>query len=146
MTTNQAIQVGNDANTGGKGLHIGLWVAQGLLALLFLGAGLMKTTAPIEQLQAKMAWIGNDMGPLVRFIGISEVLGGLGLILPAATRIKPWLTPLAALGIATIMVLGAATHASLGEFPAIGVNVVLLGLALFVAWGRWKKAPIAARD
>lgn len=146
MTTNQAIQMGNEAKvSGGKGLHVGLWVAQGLLAFAFLAAGAMKTTAPIEQLQANMPWVSGEMGKLVRLIGVSEVLGGLGLILPAATRIKPWLTPLAGLGLATIMVLAAATHAARGEFPGIGVNVVLGGLAAFVAWGRFKKAPISPR-
>jgi putative oxidoreductase len=146
MTTNQAIQMGSNGNvSASKGLHIGLWVVQGLLAFAFIGAGLMKSTAPIEQLQANMPWMSGEMGKLVRFIGVSELLGGLGLILPTATRIKPILTPLAALGLATIMVLAAATHGSRGEFGAIGVNVVLGGLAAFVAWGRFKKAPVAPR-
>ena len=140
----------NHANTNvggskGKGLHVALWVVQGLLGAAFLAAGLMKATTPIEQLQANMPWVSGAMGQLVRFIGAAEILGGLGLILPAATRIKPSLTPLAALGLTTVMVLASITHVARGEFGAIGVNVVLGGLAAFVAWGRFKKAPISPR-
>jgi putative oxidoreductase len=82
---------------------------------------------------------------LVRFIGTSELLGALGLILPAAMRIKPVLTGFAALGLLTIMVLAALFHASRGEFGMLRVNSVLGALAAFVAWGRLKKAPIPAR-
>jgi hypothetical protein len=146
MSTTEAIHGSTDTGASkGKGMNAALWGAQGLLAALFLAAGLMKTTAPIEQLQANMPWVNGAMGPLVRFIGSTELLGALGLILPAATRIKPWLTPLAALGLATVMVLAAATHTARGEFPMIGINAVLGGLAAFVAWGRTRKAPIAPR-
>ena len=86
------------------------------------------------------------MGGAVRFIGVVEVLGALGLILPAATRIQPKLTPLAALGLFTVMVLAMITHITRGEFGAIGVNVVLGGLAAFIAWGRLSKAPVQPRS
>lgn len=131
--------------SGGTGLHKGLWVAQGLLAVVFLAAGSMKTLTPIAELQLKMAWIRDGMEPLVRFIGVTEVLGALGLILPTATRIKPWLTPLAAGGLALTMVLAMLTHLRLGEYPGIVVNVVLGSLAAFVAWGRSGKAKVSAR-
>ena len=68
--------------------------------------------------------------------------GAIGLILPAATKIKPTLTPLAALGLLTIMILAMAFHLSRGEAQALPINMVLGGLAAFVAWGRTKKAPI----
>lgn len=128
-----------------KALHLTLWVAQILLALAFTFAGAMKATQPIADLAQQMVWPGTVPAPLVRFIGVSELLGGLGMILPAATRIKPVLTVLAALGLTTIMVLAAIFHATRGELSAIPVNIVLGGLAAFVAWGRWQKAPIAAR-
>ena len=67
------------------------------------------------------------------------------VILPAATRIKPWLTPLAGAGLTVIMVLAAIFHATRGEWPMIGINATLGGLAAFIAWGRFKKAPIRAR-
>lgn len=123
-------------------LHIGLWVVQALLALAFFASGAMKVAMPIEELKANMPWIDGPLGGLVRFIGVSEVLGAVGLVLPTATRIKPFLTPLAALGLATVMVLAAGTHASRGELGALPVNAVLGGLALFVAWGRAKGAPV----
>lgn len=128
-----------------KGLHVGLWVAQVMLALAFVGAGLMKLTTPVEQLRAAMPWVNGAMGPLVRFIGAAEFAGALGLILPAATRIKPGLTPLAAAGLATVMALAALTHLSRGELGMVAPNLVLGGLAAFVAWGRARKAPIAPR-
>lgn len=132
-------------STPSRGLHVGLWVAQVLLAAAFLMAGGTKVSAPIEQLQAQMPWVSGAMGGAVRFIGLVELLGGVGLILPAATRILPKLTPLAAYGLLTVMVLGSITHLSRGEYPMILANLVLGGLAAFIAWGRSKKAPIASR-
>lgn len=128
-----------------KALHIGLWVVQVLLGLMFLFAGTMKATQPIAALTAAMKWPGAVPEALVRFIGVSELLGGLGMILPAATRIKPVLTPIAAAGLVTVMILAAFFHASRGEFAALPVNAVIGGLAAFVAWGRLKKAPIVPR-
>jgi putative oxidoreductase len=129
----------------GRGLHIALWIAQGLLALAFLGAGMMKLVTPIEELAKGMSFIAHSGPALVRFIGLSEAAGALGLILPAATRIKPGLTPLAALGLTVVMALVLVTHLVLGEYGGAGAPIVLGGLAAFVAWGRWKKAPIAPR-
>jgi uncharacterized membrane protein YphA (DoxX/SURF4 family) len=135
----------NAAAKPSKALHIGLWVVQVLLALMFTFAGTMKATQPIAALAAQMKWPGAVPEALVRFIGVSELLGGLGLILPAATRIKPILTPVAAIGLVTVMAMAAAFHVSRGELSALPVNAVIGGLAAFVAWGRMKKAPIAPR-
>ena len=132
--------------TGRNWWGIGLWVAQVLLALAFGAAGVMKLMTPLDQLGTMMNWVTVTPEWLVRFIGTVEILGALGMILPALTRVLPWLTPLAALGFAVIQVLAIGTHASLGETAAtLPVNIVLLALALFVAWGRWRKAPIAPR-
>jgi putative oxidoreductase len=128
-----------------KPLHIGLWVAQILLGLLFGAAGFAKTILPIEDLTQKMVWPGAVPPGLVRFIGISEFLGGLGLILPAATRIRPGLTPLAASGLIVIMVLAMIFHISRGELGALPTNVFFGAVAAFIAWGRLKKAPISPR-
>ncbi|MBL8920588.1 MAG: DoxX family protein [Myxococcaceae bacterium] len=128
-----------------KGLHLGAWAAQALLALAFLTAGAMKLAAPLDELAKNMAWIPHVPGWLVRFIGASEVLGALGLILPAATRIKPVLTPIAAALLVVVMVLGAATHVAIGEAERIVVNAVMGGLAAFVAWARFKPAAIAGK-
>jgi uncharacterized membrane protein YphA (DoxX/SURF4 family) len=128
-----------------KALHVGLWIAQVLLALAFAMAGSMKLTQPIATLAAKMVWPGTIPEGLVRFIGLSELLGAFGLVVPAAIRKKPILTPFAAIGLTTIMVLAACFHLSRGEAGMVPTNLVLGGLTAFVAWGRLKKAPIAPR-
>lgn len=127
-----------------QGLNIGLWAAQIVLGAMFTMAGAMKTFTPIDQLAETLPWVAELPG-LVRFIGVSELAGGLGLILPAALRIRPGLTPLAALGLLIIMILAAGFHAVQGEWMSLPVNVVLGGLAAFVLWGRTTKAPIHPR-
>ncbi len=124
-------------------MNLILWLVQVLLAAAFGMAGFMKSTQPVDVLvQNGVQWASQVPIAMVRFIGISELLGAIGLILPAATRIKPSLTPLAALGLLTIMILAMAFHLSRSEVQATPVNIVLGGLAAFVAWGRTKKAPI----
>ena len=125
-----------------KALHISLWVAQVILAAMFIMAGAMKSTQPIEQLGASMSWVNNFSAGMVRFIGISELLGGIGLLLPSLLRIKPVLTPLAALGLFTVMVFALVYHITKGEYESLGINVILGSIAFFIAWGRYKKAPI----
>ena len=129
-----------------KAINIALWIAQGLLAVMFIMAGIMKATQPIEALAESLPWVTSTPLGLVRFIGISELLGGLGLLIPSIFRFKPFFTVWAALGLALIMVLAAGFHASRGEFPNIGMNVVLIGIALFIVWGRNKKAPILPKS
>jgi putative oxidoreductase len=129
-----------------KGWNIGLWVAQAALAAMFLMAGFMKlTTAPAEMVTMGMLWAENTPVALIRFIGLAEVLGAIGLILPAATRIMPRLTKLAALGLAVIMVFAFGLHSVRGEFEVLPMNVILFALAVLVIWGRTNKAPIAPR-
>jgi putative oxidoreductase len=132
------------ASTSTK-LHRGLWVAQALLALVFLAAGVPKLTSPVADLAKNMAWVPHVPEGLVRFIGLCEVLGALGLVLPAATRVQPVLTPVAAALLAVVMLLGAATHVWLGEAPLMAPALVLGSLAAFIAWGRFARAPIASR-
>jgi len=127
-----------------RALHITLWVVQVVLALAFGAIGLTKLTTSEADLMQQSAELIEKYGVgLIRFIGIAEILGALGLILPAALRILPILTPLASLGLAIIMVLATALHASKGE--PIVTQVVFLLLTLFVVWGRFSKAPISAR-
>ena len=129
-----------------KAIHITLWIAQGLLAIMFIMAGSMKASQPIEALSESLPWVTSIPSGLVRFIGISELLGGLGLLIPSIFRFKPFLTVWAALGLAVVMVLAGGYHASRGEFSSIGMNVVLLAIFLFIAWGRSKKAPISPKS
>jgi uncharacterized membrane protein YphA (DoxX/SURF4 family) len=127
-----------------RGLSVFLWIAQILLALVFGFAGAMKLATPIAELAKNAAWI-KDSAFLVRFIGISEVAGALGMLLPSLTRIKPKLTSLAAVGIFIIMVLATGFHLMRGEAKFTPLTLALGALAAFVAWGRFRKAPIAAR-
>lgn len=132
-------------NNSSKAMHITLWVVQVLLAAIFLMSGFMKASTPIEKLSAMVPWTSDVPLALVRFIGTVEVLGGLGLLLPSLLRIKPTLTVLAAAGLATIMLLAIPFHISRGEASVIGMNGLFMLIALFIAWGRWKKAPIQAK-
>ena len=127
-----------------KVLHITLWIAQVILAGMFIMGGFMKTFTPIAELSVTMPW-AKDIPALTRFIGISELLGGLGLVLPAALRIAPRLTVLAAYGLALIMVLALLFHISRGEASGISTNIVLGLLSVFIAWGRSTRAPIYPR-
>ncbi len=128
-----------------RALHVTLWVAQVLLAAAFLMAGAMKLTQPIAELGKSLPWVTAVPEGLVRFIGLAELAGALGLIVPSVTRIKPGLTVLAAYGLVLVMVLASGFHVTRGETAALPINVVLGGVALFIAWGRRSKAPIAAR-
>jgi hypothetical protein len=109
-------------------------------------AGIMKSFTPIEKLAESLPWVEEYSPVLVRFIGISELLGALGLILPSMLRIKPQLTPLAALGIFIIMVLATGFHLMRAEIQALPITVINGALALFVAWGRYKKVPIQPKS
>lgn len=130
----------------GRGWTLGLWAAQVLLAVVYAMAGFMKFTQPMGALVASgMTYAGDFPEMLTRFIGAMELLGAVGIILPAATRILPGLTPLAALGFSVIQVLAMILHISRGEFMVLPMNVVLLALSLFVLWGRTRKAPISPR-
>ena len=125
-------------------MNIAIWIVQGLTAVGFIMAGGSKVITPIEELAAQMAWAGDVPPALVTFIGICEVLGALGILLPALTRILPWLTSVAAAGLALVMVLSIGFHLTRGEFMIIP-NIVLLALALFIAYGRFKLVPIEAK-
>ncbi len=125
-----------------KALHIALWVAQILLALLFLMGARMKFMTPIEELAAQMPWMGQVSPVFLKFTGVLDALAGIGLIFPALLRIKPILTPWAAVGAAALMVCATVFHVSRGEASVIGLNVVAALMAVFVAWGRFVKAPV----
>ncbi len=120
-------------------MNVVLWIAQIVLAVTFLMAGAMKLMQPYERLAAdeRMGWVNDVSTGLVRFVGLAEVLGAVGLILPAVTGIGPVLVPLAALGIAAVMVGAIVIHSRRGETQMVVMNAVLGLIALFVAWGRF---------
>lgn len=122
-------------------MNIVLWILQVLLALMFLMVGFMKTVQPIEQLAKRMDWVKSYPASFVRFIGISEILGGIGLILPALTHILPWLTIAAAIGLAVVMICAFAFHLSRKEYSHLLANVVPFVLFVFIVLGRLMLAP-----
>ena len=118
-------------------MNIALWIIQSLLALLFLFAGVMKLILPIEEMTQQIALPGL----FLRFIGVCEVLGGLGLVLPWLLGIRPGLTPLAAAGLVIIMIGATATTIIIGQVVTSILPLVVGILCLFVAYGRWRLVP-----
>lgn len=118
-------------------MNIAIWVLQALLALLFLAAGAMKASKSRAELAESMGWVNDFSDRSVRLIGAVEIAAAFGLLLPSMSGILPVLTPLAAAGLAITMVLAIGVHLRRREFPAIVVNLVLLGMAAVVAWGRF---------
>ena len=115
-----------------------VWIVQIVLAVAYLAAGALKLTQPREALVARgNGWAEDFSDRTVKLIGLVEVLGAIGLVLPAVTGILPWLTPLAAVGLAIVQVLAFRVHLRRGERQMLPANVVLLLLALFVAWQRF---------
>ncbi|MGN9846313.1 DoxX family protein [Nonomuraea sp. H19] len=118
-------------------MNVLLWILQAVLATMFAALGVMKSTQPKEKLEPKLPWTADFSAGTVRFIGLAELAGALGLILPAATGIAAILTPLAATGLALVMVPAALTHVRRKESAAIAVNAVLFIAAAVIAWGRF---------
>jgi uncharacterized membrane protein YphA (DoxX/SURF4 family) len=111
------------------------WILSGLLALAFLGAGAGKLAQPYDKLTANpnMAWASDFSPGQVKGIGTLEVLGALGVVLPWLLDVAKVLTPIAALGLAAVMIGAIATHVRRGEKQVLPVNAVLLVLAVAVA-------------
>jgi hypothetical protein len=119
-------------------MNLALWIVQVLLALLFLFAGGMKLVLPLEKLAGPVALPGF----FLRFIGVCEALGGLGLILPGLLRIRPGLTPLAAAGLVIIMIGATAITLASGDVAMALIPLLVGLLAAFVAYGRWRVARL----
>ncbi|MFE3448365.1 DoxX family protein [Nonomuraea sp. NPDC059194] len=128
-------------------LNGALWPLQVLFGFFFAGSGFGKVLLYDEALYAAapraVAWYAAVPQPLIVFIGVCEVLGGVGLILPAMTGVKPKLTPLAAAGLTLTMILAAGFHIMRSEYELVPANLLLGGVAAFIAVGRWKLRPIA---
>ena len=122
-------------------MSIALWMIQGLLAATFLVSGAIKLSPPKEKLLRNMAWVEDFSQQTVRIIGVLEVLGAIGIVVPALTGIVPSLTPLAALGLVLTMIGAALTHLRRAEYGGIAVTAALLTLAAFVAYGRFFVLP-----
>jgi len=115
-------------------MELAYWIIAALLAAFYLYAGGKKVIQSREQLQPMMGWVDRVPMPLVRTIGLLEILGAAGLILPPLVGIAAWLAIAAAIGLALIQVGGIAVHLSRGEARQIGLNIALLAAAAATAW------------
>ena len=115
-----------------------LWIVQGLLAALFLFGGVMKLVLPLDQLAGPVEFPGW----FLRFIGVAETLGGLGLILPGLLRIRPGLTPLAAAGLLIIMIGAVVITLTAMSVGQALIPLIVGLLAAFIAYGRWRLSPL----
>jgi hypothetical protein len=120
-------------------MHVILWAVQIVLAALLLAGAIMKFM-PIEKISEMMPWTGQVPVWMVRILGIVDLVGAAGLVLPELLRIKPKLTAWAALGIITLMLCAIIFHVSRGEGSVVEFNVFCVALAGFVGWGRFKKS------
>jgi uncharacterized membrane protein YphA (DoxX/SURF4 family) len=119
-------------------MNVAIWVAQALLAITFLVSGGMKVTRPRLQLQTQLPYVEEFTDGQVKTIGSLEVLAAIGLILPSVLGVAPLLSAAAAIGVVLLMIGALVTHVRRGEVDArLSVNVILLALALAVAWARF---------
>lgn len=122
-----------------------LWVLQTVLGLYFIAVGVMHFVVPVG-LPGPMSWMYDLSDSIHRVAGTAEILGGLGLILPGLTGIRPHLVVWAALGLVVVMVGALVWHVGRGELASAGVNVLNAALLAFIAYGRWRIAPLAGRS
>ena len=122
-------------------MHLALWVLQVITGVYWVAIGVTHFTLP-EGLPAQMSWM-YELPPLLHYVsGTAEILGGLGLILPGVLKMQTRLTPLAAAGLALVMVLAIVWHLNRGEMQQIAGNVVFAAVMAFIAYGRWKLRPL----
>ena len=121
-----------------------LWILQIALAGIFLMAGAIKTFTPIEELSGTLP-MASELPFLTRFIGVCEILGSMGLVLPGMLRILPRLTIFAAYAFVAVMALAFLFHLQRQEYSAIITNLILGAVAFVIAWGRINKSPIQPR-
>lgn len=128
----------------GKALQAGIWTAQVLAFAAFGAVGLIKLFKPIPELAAMWPWTGELPLLIVRGLGLIDIVGGVGVLLPSLTRIKPGLTVVAAACCVALQICAMVFHISRGEAVATPVNFVFLALVAFVFWGR-RQVPILPR-
>jgi uncharacterized membrane protein len=114
-----------------------LWIVQGLLAIMFIMAGIMKATMSKEKLLPKLPWVKDFSKHIVKTVGVFELLGGIGIVFPMLFGIYPFLTIIAAGGLGITMILAMVYHYSKKEMKEMVINFVFLLLCLFVVYGRY---------
>ena len=133
-----------EAKSASLGIVIGLWTAQVLIFLFFGIVGAMKLFMPVEKLAAMWVWPGQYPLWFLYGLGVIDIAGGVGVLLPALTKIKPGLTVVAAWCGIALQICATVFHFSRGEADHTPANFVAIGLLFFIIWGRTKVAPIRA--
>lgn len=123
-------------------MEVALWVAQGLLALIMLMVGVSKIGQPREKMLDRMAFVEDFSDGPIRTIGVLEVLAAIGLILPGLTGVAPILVPLAAVGVAFVQAGAVVVHLRRSETQQLVMNLALIAVAVFIAWGRLGDYPL----
>ena len=129
-----------------KKLNGVLWIMQGFLFRAFGAAGIMKLTMPVDRLTELLTWPGAVPEFLVRGVGAAEVAGAMGVFLPALVRMQAWITPYAAMGLATVMICAVGYHLMLFQGAMLIPSIALGVVAGYVAWGRDKVVPLEPRS
>jgi len=142
---NPAIVSNRSYSFPATGWSVVLWTLQVALAAGFVMTGAMHLAMPIGQLHVAHPYSAGLPAPFVRFIGLSELAGAFGLLLPSLARIRPQLTVAAASGLALMMFMAMFLHVVRGELSEIAINILLGAIACLIAWGRSRRAPIAPR-
>jgi uncharacterized membrane protein len=124
-------------------MNVALWMIQALLAAAYVMIGSIHVSRPLEELSKRMAWVSAVPAGFVRFIGVAEVVGAIGLIVPMVTNIAAWLTTAAAAGLVLLQAFAIVFHLSRHEAHVVASNAVLLLLAAFVLVGRVAIVPVA---
>lgn len=118
-------------------MEIALWVIQFFLAVAFFFAGLVKATRPLEQLEEIVGgWVHDVPLPVIRVVGALEIVGAVGLVVPALVGVAPWLTWLSAIGLLVFMAGAVVIHGRRRESREVVSNLVLIALLVVVVWGR----------
>ena len=143
MVTKTFLSMSNTQQS--KALPITLWIIQLLLASSMIWAGSVKLLKPVEEVAAMWPWAGEVSETFLKFTGVIDLLAGIGLILPSLLRIKPELTSITAIGVIVLMICAGAFHISRGEGSNIAPNIIFATMAAFIAWGRFRKAPIVSK-
>lgn len=129
-----------------RALDLTLWTLQILFFLLYAGGAVWKLATPPAELAVLISWAGDVPPSFLAVTAVLDLAGGLGALLPSATRIAPWLAPVAAGGLALLQAGAIVFHLIRGEAADTPFNVVLFVLALVVLWGRGRQLPIAPRS
>lgn len=118
-------------------MEIGLWIVQYSLLGIYGAYGVYKTFLTAHASE-KMAWAVNRSKSFVRFVGISELLGAIGIVFPMLTGILPWLTPMAAIGLTLVQIFAIFTeHLPKKEYKILPLNLYFMAMSIFVLIGRW---------